>query len=120
MSAYVKYIESSGAQVVPIMVGESEEEILYKLNRLNGVLFPGGDGDNYDLGKFVFRQIQRFNDLGIFYPAWGTCLGYENMVAYTSDVGTDSWGRYPISSASLPLIFTSNPYKTRMYEGIGE
>jgi gamma-glutamyl hydrolase len=54
MGAYVKYIESSGARVVPIIWGEPEEDILEKLKHIDGVLFPGGDGDDYDLGKFVF------------------------------------------------------------------
>ena len=54
MGAYVKYIEASGARVVPIIWGEPEEDILEKLKHIDGVLFPGGDGDDYDLGKFVF------------------------------------------------------------------
>jgi gamma-glutamyl hydrolase len=119
MSAYVKYIEAAGAQVIPITVGESEEEIMKKLNKINGVLFPGGDGDNYDLGNFVFQQIKKFNDDGQFFPAWGTCLGYENMVAYTADAGLDSWGSFDLHEVSLPLYYTKKPYHTRMYEGLG-
>jgi gamma-glutamyl hydrolase len=54
MSAYVKYMESSGARVVPIIWGEPENVTLDKLSKLDGVLFPGGDGDDYDIGKLVF------------------------------------------------------------------
>eukprot|EP00355_Strombidium_rassoulzadegani_P000610 CAMPEP_0168612848 /NCGR_PEP_ID=MMETSP0449_2-20121227/3135_1 /TAXON_ID=1082188 /ORGANISM="Strombidium rassoulzadegani, Strain ras09" /LENGTH=247 /DNA_ID=CAMNT_0008653439 /DNA_START=217 /DNA_END=960 /DNA_ORIENTATION=+ len=118
MSSYVKYMESFGAEVVPIIVGETDDAVLEKLEKLDGVLFPGGDGDNFDLGKFVFNQVKKFNDEGQFYPAWSTCLGYENLVAYTADAGLDSWGIYPITSASLPLAFTKDPRQTRMFEGL--
>ena len=47
MCAYVRYIQASGARVVPLIEGESEEILLHKLNHINGVLFPGGDGDYY-------------------------------------------------------------------------
>lgn len=92
MSSYVKYMEASGARVVPIVWGESQEVTLEKLSKLDGVLFPGGDGDDYDIGQFVFEQLKKYNDAGHFYPAWGTCLGYENMIAYTTPSGLDSWG----------------------------
>lgn len=96
MSAYVKYMESSGARVVPIIWGEPENVTLDKISQLDGVLFPGGDGDDYDIGKLVFNEIIKYNDKGHFYPAWGTCLGYENMIAYTADAGLDSWGSYDL------------------------
>ena len=54
MSAYVKYMQSSGARVVPIIWGENQNVTLNKIAHLDGVLFPGGDGDDYDLGKLVF------------------------------------------------------------------
>jgi gamma-glutamyl hydrolase len=55
MSSYVKYMEASGARVVPILYNESKESIDSKLSQLDGILFPGGDGDNYDLGLYVFE-----------------------------------------------------------------
>ena len=55
MSSYVKYIEASGARIVPIIYDETKESIDDKLSKLDGILFPGGDGDNYDLGYYVFE-----------------------------------------------------------------
>ena len=57
MGSYVRYIQSSGAWVVPLIESESEEILLHKLNHINGVLFPGGDGDYYKKGRFVFQKI---------------------------------------------------------------
>lgn len=40
-SGYIKFIEMSGAQVVPIFSFSETSTILYQLTQINGVLFPG-------------------------------------------------------------------------------
>lgn len=40
-ASYVKFIEMSGAQVVPIFSFSETSTILYQLSQINGVLFPG-------------------------------------------------------------------------------
>lgn len=92
---------------------------LEKLEHLDGVLFPGGDGDYYKLGKFVFDQIIKYNDQGHFYPAWATCLGYEELVGYSATAGNKTWGIFDYHHVSLPLGFVKNPMHTKMYEGLG-
>ena len=98
MSDYVYYMEAQGARVVPIINEESQEQIANKLNHLDAVLFPGGDGDYLATGKFVFDQVIKKNDEGQFYPAWGICLGYENMVNYTASAGWDTLEHYVIDT----------------------
>ena len=44
MSAYVRFMESSGARVVPIIYDESFDDIKEKLSHIDGLLFPGGNG----------------------------------------------------------------------------
>jgi len=51
MASYVKYLEQSGARVVPLIMGEPIEVTMEKLSKLNGVFFPGGDGDYIDWGR---------------------------------------------------------------------
>jgi len=119
MSSYVKYMEAQGARVVPLIYGEPEDVTKEKLKHLDGVLFPGGDGDDVDIGRLVFNEIIRYNDEGHFYPAWGTCLGYENMIAYTADAGFDSWGIYDYHKVSLPVKFLKKPTETKMWKGLG-
>mgnify|MGYP002631581910 CR=1 FL=1 len=90
MGTYVRYIQQQGARVVPILYSESDEITLEKLKGLNGVLFPGGAGDYLHKGKFVLDQVKKFNDDGQLYPLWGTCLGYENLVVFTADIGSEA------------------------------
>ena len=55
MEAYVNFMEAAGAQVVPLIYGEDEAVTKEKLSKINGVLFPGGGGDNLAIGKRVFE-----------------------------------------------------------------
>lgn len=71
----VKYLESAGAKVVPILYNESEDAVKEKLAKIDGVLYPGGPGGYEEIGGVVFEEIKKFNDEGHFYPAWGTCRG---------------------------------------------
>jgi len=87
MTAYVSFMEAAGARVIPLVLGEPEEVTLEKLSKLNGVLFPGGDGDYLEFGRFIFNKIKEYNDNGTYYPAWGTCLGYEAFAIYAADDG---------------------------------
>ena len=117
MSAYVKYIQASGARVVPIVNEETNSTTLEKLKHLDGVLYPGGGGLDYIYkGKYVFDQIKEFNDAGQFYPAWGTCLGMEFFTVYTADAGWDVVGDFPAFGVSLPLKLLQSPSETKMFE----
>jgi len=88
---------------------------LDKLSKLNGVLFPGGDGDYLEFGRFVFNKIKEYNDNGTYYPAWGTCLGFEDFVVYAADEGKDVLEVFNVPNASLPLKFVKDPRKTEMF-----
>lgn len=59
-----------------------------KLTKVNGVLFPGGAGDYFDLGNHIYDHAISENDAGRVFPIWGTCLGYENMAIYASESKT--------------------------------
>ena len=58
MAAYVKYLEQAGARVVPLIMGEPEEVTMDKLSKLNGVFFPGGNGDYIDWGRKIFDRVK--------------------------------------------------------------
>src|SRR5687768_15658996 len=87
MTPYVQFMESAGARVVPLIMGEPEEVTLEKLRKLDGVLMPGGGGDYYDYGEFIYKYIKDQNDIGHYYPLWGTCLGFEFLTGYASGIG---------------------------------
>ena len=93
-TSYIKWIEQSGFRWMPISMYESEEDILDKLEQLDGVILPGG---NFDLDgvqrahtrryKKVVKTIINFgiakNDNGKKFVIFGTCLGFEALLFMT-------------------------------------
>ena len=88
MAAYVKFMEGSGARVIPIVDTESQEVTVKKMTeQLDGILLPGGGGDDdyFSKGQQIYNQAISMNDAGHFFPVWGTCLGFEYLASYAAD-----------------------------------
>jgi hypothetical protein len=65
-ASYVKYVESTGAQVVPILMNQTIDYYLHLFNSLNGVLFPGGDSSDeyYYVAKlFYMWSLKEFDEM---------------------------------------------------------
>jgi gamma-glutamyl hydrolase len=120
MKSYVDWLEAAGARIVPLVLGEDEEVTLNKLKGMNGVLFPGGDGDYHEFGQFIFNAMRDINDQGTYLPIWGTCAGFHELVAYVADDGWDVLDIFDMDSASLTLDFAyEDPTDLPMYAGLG-
>jgi len=108
-SSYVKWLESAGAQVIPIHSQIDDDEELEALFRnINGVLFPGGDDTLTSSVKKIWRMAKEANENGDHFPIWGTCLGFEFMLQLESEIGeaileTDV---YSTEDISMHLEFT--------------
>lgn len=120
MAAYVRFLEASGARVVPLIWGEDDEVLYSKLERLNGVLFPGGDGDYIEYGRKIMNKLIEYNNQGMVYPAIGICLGFENMAIWAADADRDILGTYNAHAISLPINFTVDPATSKVFSGMGE
>ena len=117
MEAYVEFMEAAGARVVPLIATDETSITDEKLKMLNGVLFPGGDGDYLEIGDHIYKSLIAENDAGNFYPLWGTCLGFENMATFASDA-ENPLSPLVSSAHSLTLDFLVDPTKTKMFDGI--
>ncbi|WOL14659.1 gamma-glutamyl hydrolase 2-like isoform X3 [Canna indica] len=79
-ASYVKFVESAGARVIPLIFNEPEETLREKLSLVNGVLFTGGwakKGLYYETIKRVFEITLERNDAGDHFPLFAICLGFE-------------------------------------------
>ena len=107
-ASYVKYIQMSGAQVVPIFAYSSQAYFDDLLPKLNGVLFPGrkykylgGDVDINIKNKwtqtadYILKYGMSENKKGNVFPIWGTCLGMQLLAYLTS--GYDLKAIAPVS-----------------------
>jgi gamma-glutamyl hydrolase len=130
-SSYVKYLEMSGARVVPIRIDHSFSEIDYLFTRLNGILFTGGTAnfwvnnsvtpvlspDYAAKACYIFNKVIQINDQGQFYPLWGTCMGFEVLhVCANQQFGTignfNGKPPYTRSSEFLPAASSSVIFNT--------
>ncbi|KAL6561732.1 Gamma-glutamyl hydrolase [Orobanche minor] len=103
-ASYVKFVESAGARVIPLIFNEPTE-VLYeiwiafvlkgvpmqcikKLNLVNGVIFTGGrakSGLYYEVVQSIFKNVLRKNDAGDHFPLLAICLGFELLTMIVSE-----------------------------------
>lgn len=79
-ASYVKFVESAGARVIPLIHTDPWDKTLEKLNLVNGVLFTGGwakVGLYFETAKKIFQVALARNDAGDHFPLFGICLGFE-------------------------------------------
>lgn len=79
-ASYVKFAETGGARVIPLIYNEPEERLFQKLELVNGVIFTGGwakEGLYYDIVEKIFNKVLEKNDGGEHFPVYAMCLGFE-------------------------------------------
>lgn len=117
-ASYVKYIESAGARVVPIRINRTEEEYVKLFNSINGVLLPGGDvniehSQFTRTAKIFYKLAVKANDVGDYFPLWGTCQGFQQMTVLTANknllTNTDT------EAVALPLSFNPAASTSRLF-----
>lgn len=68
---------------------ESEESLNLKLEQIDGILFPGGDGNYIETASFLLKRVVEINENGGYMPLWGTCLGFEAILNITDSTILD-------------------------------
>jgi len=121
MAAYVRFMEGSGARVVPILMNDSKETVLKKLSQVNGVLFPGGHGKYKKVLRIIMKEAIAKNDRGEFFPVFGICLGFQHMaMAMAEHSGTKILDNILLKRVSVPLNYTKDPKDTKMFCLMGD
>ncbi|PIN25486.1 Gamma-glutamyl hydrolase [Handroanthus impetiginosus] len=79
-ASYVKFVESGGARVIPLVYNEPPQILHKKLNLVNGVLLPAVSTKKViyiDVVESIFTNVVRRNDAGDRFPLLAICLGFE-------------------------------------------
>jgi len=121
-ASYVKYLESSGARVVPIHYRSPPSSLQMLVSKLNGVLFTGGGTDLrpgtqfFEAAQVVYREALASNARGDYFPLWGTCMGFQLLcILGANDTNVLAGGvfdsyNYPIPLAPTPLLRSSRMF----------
>jgi gamma-glutamyl hydrolase len=117
-ASYIKFIESAGGRVVPIPYLASNETVTDIFNQVNGVLFPGGGASLNDGGRKVWELAKASNDNGVYFPLWGTCLGFQWMMQLEG--GDDVLVAPPFNSenVSLALDMTGEAPTSKLFSNL--
>lgn len=118
-ASYVKFLEAAGARVVPVMINKTLEEYKTLFSSINGILYPGGGVSIISSGyqraaKIFFELAIEANKKGDYFPVWGTCLGFEQLIYLTS--GKTQLSSTNTNGVALPLNFTQEVKGSRMFK----
>lgn len=86
-ASYVKFVESAGARVIPLIYNEPRKILYEKLNLVNGMLFTGGwakSGLYFEVVESIFKNVLSKNDAGDHFPLLAICLGFELLTMAVS------------------------------------
>ena len=122
--SYVKFIESSGARVVPIFNNLTKHETKKIFESINGAIFPGGivkltNSGYANVAKTIFNLAMKKFDEGGYFPIMGVCLGHQllpTLVAGLPEI------RIPTDSLNLtrPLRLPYNYRESKLFREIPE
>ena len=89
-ASYVKFVESAGGRVVPLLMDQSHDYYTKLMKNLNGVLLPGGgqylnDSGYGRTGRIILQIARQINLGGDYFPVWATCLGFELLAIEESN-----------------------------------
>lgn len=120
-ASYVKFVEGAGARPVPIWIGENDSYYEDILNKVNGVLWPGGatyffQKEGYaDAGAAIYRIAKRINERGEHFPILGICLGFE-LLTYVAANGVEHRTSCSSKNQPLPLEFTRDFREANLFK----
>eukprot|EP00003_Mantamonas_plastica_P024915 TRINITY_DN4762_c0_g1_i1.p1 TRINITY_DN4762_c0_g1~~TRINITY_DN4762_c0_g1_i1.p1 ORF type:complete len:378 (+),score=134.15 TRINITY_DN4762_c0_g1_i1:129-1136(+) len=124
-ASYIKWIESAGGRVTVLKYDESPEVLTDLFSKINGVLFPGGGADLSANSTFrntatlLYNLAIEANKNGQHFPIWGTCLGFQTLNVITAN-NISVLSGFDSENITLPLDFTSDPSKSRMFGFAGQ
>ncbi|GER47638.1 gamma-glutamyl hydrolase, partial [Striga asiatica] len=87
-ASYVKFVESAGARVIPLIYNEPLEVLNDKLKLVNGVILTGGrakTGLYFKVVGSIFKNVLKKNDGGDHFPLLAICLGFELLTMIVSE-----------------------------------
>lgn len=131
MCVYSKFVEQYGARIVPIPFHLTTEELEAKLDRVNGVIIPGGitplineQNETTDYThhiQTVLKKSKALFEKGIHLPVFGVCLGLQG-IAVAEAPYYEVLGVYEADAVNhrINLKITTHFDETRIHKGLPE
>ncbi|CAM1302604.1 GGH (predicted) [Pycnogonum litorale] len=123
-SSYVKYVESGGARVVPVLLNREESYYEKLFYHLNGLLIPGGGQhlvhSPYQRAVEIFFKLsmKEYDKSKDHFPIWGSCLGFELL--HILPVHANILSYCDTNDVALPIMFYPGYNTSRMFRDMPE
>ncbi|KAL7632891.1 UNVERIFIED_CONTAM: hypothetical protein RMT77_016798 [Armadillidium vulgare] len=122
-ASYVKFVESAGARVAPVLIDQPDEYYEYLGRTLNGFLFPGGGlylNSSYSKALQKIYEIAKREDVedDKRVVIWATCLGFENVIYL--EAGFDPQVHCNGSNSADNLIFQEGFESSKLLSNVLE
>lgn len=110
---YVRWLQSSGADLISVHPWTSTEQIDFLLTKVNGILFQGNPSNldiqspYYKMAKYISDKTKEMNDKGIKMPmiAFGDDLPLLCSIIAEDKISISSELKYPINEPSKINLF---------------
>ena len=121
-AAYVKFLEQSGARVVPIRADLSESELKALFHSINGAVLPGGrvglfNSSYANTSRMIFNLARETFDNGGYFPIMGMCLGHQFLATVLNGLGVI---RVPTDSRNFlaPLNLSKDYRESKLFRDV--
>ena len=121
-ASYVKFLEASGARVVPIFNNFTRKETTKLFYSINGAVFPGGIVNTTSSGyanvsRTIFELAKATYDEGGYFPIMGICLGHQ-ILATLANGDTDIRILTDSFNMTAPLNLPKNYRNSKLFRYI--
>ena len=124
---YVRWLQSSGADLISIHPWTTNQEIDILLTKVNGVLLQGNPNNiniqssYYKIAKYLYNKIIEINDSGIKMPliAFGDDLSLLSSIISEDNISIKTELKYPLHEPTKIKLFNS-PEKTILLNELEE
>ena len=123
-ASYVKFLESSGARVVPILNNLTEVKTKKLFESINGAVFPGGrvsvlTSGYANISRTILKLAKKTFDEGGYFPIIGICLGHQILATLVNGpteirISTDSL------NMTAPLNLPKNYRDSKLFRGLSK
>jgi len=124
-ASYVKWVESAGARAVPLFYNNwSVEQMESMLKNINGVILPGGwvefEGKYLTQLQTILDYAKKSNDNGVYFPIWGTCQGFEELLCLVANDTSVLDGPFDCENINLALTLTPTASQSKLFMAMPE
>ncbi len=122
-ASYVKFLEASGARVVPIRTDLSEENIKKLFKSINGAIFPGGvasliNSSYANTSRIIFDLAKKTFDNGGYFPIMAMCLGHQFLATVANSASQISIRRTDTYNLIAPLNLLKDYRESKLFRSI--